>query len=399
MRFLLLNQFYPPDTAPTGKMLRDLGKVLAGRGHEVRVVCSRHGYEGSGEWSSTEFNDGIQVVRTAGGRFRRNSLVGRFAAYGIFLLDALRAALTGPAPETVVSLTTPPFLGIAGAVVARLRGSRHAHWTMDVYPDALRAHWGIAGNRFVWPGLQWLGRAQFRRAVVVVAPGSYVEHRLRNYVPPTATLRSVPLWATDGVDRADPENVANERRARGWGATDLIFMYSGNMGLGHRFTEFLEAARRLGRSGPAWVFVGNGPRKVEIERFRDENPGAPIQVLPHVDSSRLSQSLASADVHLVSVALGWEGVMVPSKVQNAFAIGRPVIFLGPTATEVATWIQDSGGGWSVTPGDTDALIRVVGEASDPAERRRRGLAAMEYARLKFDRRRNCEEIATILEGG
>lgn len=398
MRFLLLNQFYPPDAAPTGRMLHDLARILVGRGHEVRVVCSCRAYEGDREWAPTEVKEGVEVVRIRGIRFRRASPAARVAAYGVYVAGALRAAITGPAPDVVVSLTTPPFLGLLGALIARLRRSRHAHWIMDLYPDALRAHWGVTGNWLMWRVLEGLGRAQFRGAAVLVAPGPYVEERLRKYAPSTVTLRSVPLWATDGLDGEDVAGAAGVRKGRGWSGEDLVLMYSGNMGLGHCFAEFLDAARRLGRNGPVWVFIGDGPRRGEIEAFRAQHPEARMEVLPYVDPSGLAQSLAAGDVHLISVAPGWEGVMVPSKLQNVFAVGRPAIFVGPAASEPARWIKESGGGWVVLPGDLDALLLAIEAARDPADRLRRGQAAQRYARAHFNRERNCQLIADLLEG-
>ena len=55
MQILLLNQFYPPDVAPTGQVLHDLARVLVGRGHQVRVVCSRRSYDGGQRFPGTVF--------------------------------------------------------------------------------------------------------------------------------------------------------------------------------------------------------------------------------------------------------------------------------------------------------------------------------------------------------
>ncbi|HUG54426.1 MAG TPA: hypothetical protein VMR21_12540, partial [Vicinamibacteria bacterium] len=93
----------------------------------------------------------------------------------------------------------------------------------------------------------------------------------------------------------------------------------------------------------------------------------------------------------------WQGLIVPSKLQAAFSVGRPVIFVGPAQNEIATWIRESGGGWVVGEGDVEGLIRVVGQAGDPGERRSRGEAALAYSGLHFDRRRNCARVADLLE--
>src|SRR6185295_16199872 len=108
--------------------------------------------------------------------------------------------------------------------------------------------------------------------------------------------------------------------------------------------DFLEAARRLGPEGPIWAFAGGGARRGEVERFRDGHPGLRIEMLPYVESAALASRLSAADVHLVSLRAGWSGIIVPSKLQAAFAAGRPVLFVGPSGTEVATWIAESGGG-------------------------------------------------------
>jgi glycosyltransferase involved in cell wall biosynthesis len=187
------------------------------------------------------------------------------------------------------------------------------------------------------------------------------------------------------------------RARRGWGDDDLVLLYSGNMGRGHRFGEFLEAARHFGPEGPVWAFVGGGARRREVEEFHKQRPSARIAILPYVEAAETAASLLSGDVHLVSLAAEWQALIVPSKLQAAFALGRPVIFVGPSANETAAWITESGGGWVVAEGDVAGLIRAVEAARDPQERQRRGRAALDFARRHFDRPRNLARIADLLE--
>jgi glycosyltransferase involved in cell wall biosynthesis len=169
------------------------------------------------------------------------------------------------------------------------------------------------------------------------------------------------------------------------------------MGLGHRLEEFLEGVRGPQGDRTIWAFAGGGQRRSEVERFAAENPGARVQLLPYVSQEDLAASLAAADVHLVSLRSPWQGLIVPSKLQAAFGLGRPVIFVGPRESEPADWLADSGGGWHVAEGDVDGLRRAVTSASDPAERRRRGEAGHAFARVHFDRSTNTTRIAELLE--
>ena len=46
MRFLLLNQYFPPDPAPTGVLLREVADELVAAGHEVDFVAAQQDYRG-----------------------------------------------------------------------------------------------------------------------------------------------------------------------------------------------------------------------------------------------------------------------------------------------------------------------------------------------------------------
>ena len=146
-----------------------------------------------------------------------------------------------------------------------------------------------------------------------------------------------------------------------------------------------------------WAFAGSGPRRAEVESFAAANGGARIQLLDYTPREQLQASLASADVHLVSLRRAWQGLIVPSKLQGVFAVGRPVIFVGPAENEIAHWIEESGGGWVVPEDDVARLIRVVQQVLESAERAKRGQAALAYAQEHFDRQRNCEAIARLIE--
>lgn len=396
MRVLLLNQFYPPDMAPTGQLLHALGRTLAARGHEVRVVCSRGADDGRSRAAARETLDGVEIQRLPAFACGRSG-AGRLLDYASFYLQLIaRTMLRRQAPELVVALTTPPYIGLVGSLLGRTRGSAHAHWVMDLYPDVLTAH-GMAAHRSVLIGaLEALNRMQFQGSVAVLALGPYMRARMRPYTT-GVPLTWVPLWGVSTAERIMSEQVMQLRIERGWARDDTVLMYSGNMGLGHSFDEFLEAARRLGAEGPLWAFVGGGHRRKEIERHAATHPETRLQLLPYVPREKLREGLSAADVHLVSLRSTWQGLIVPSKIAAAFSVGRPVIFVGPPENEAAQWIEESGGGWLVREGDVDGLLTAVTQASDRIERVRRAEAALAYAREHFDPQRNCDRIARLLE--
>jgi glycosyltransferase involved in cell wall biosynthesis len=394
VRLLLLNKYYPPDVAPTGRYLHDLARVLAGRGHEVHVVCSRRGYGGRERFPAEEERDGVRVHRVAATGFGRRYEAGRAADYTSFVALLLWRALRLPRPDLILSLTSPPYLGVATKFLARLRRTHHAHWIMDLYPDAAIAHGLVAPTGVLARRLESLARWQLRGARVVLALGPFSAGRVTRLVEP-GRIQAIPLWADPTLFAAGDGGSA--RAARGWAEDELVLMYSGNMGLGHRFDEFLEAARRLGPAGPRWAFIGGGARKQEIKAFARAHPEARLELHHYAPAEELAESLASADVQLASLRSGWEGVIVPSKVQAILAVGRPVIFVGPGQNEAARWIQEAGAGWIVGEGDVEGLLAAIDAARDPGKRERRSCAARAFARSHFTRDSACDRIAALLE--
>lgn len=411
MRFILLNQFFPPDMAPTGQYLRDLARVLVQRGHQVKVICSRRSYDGTKTYPAHEILDGVEVVRLRATGFGRRGFLGKLADYGSYYGALLLALLfERKRPDLILSLTTPPYVGLLAKLAAKRHRCRHAHWIMDLYPDVMSAH-GMGKNGVLIRILERLTRFQFKGADHIFALGPTMAESVSVYCrrkqkaadicsPDHQTARVLwfPLWSNPELSPW-PTNEPNQLRMdRGWAASDVVFLYSGNMGLGHRFGEFIEAATRLGSSGPRWVFAGGGKRKAEIVAAARSNPGARVEFLDYVSHAKLREHLCSADVHLASLNSSWQGLMVPSKLQGSFAVGRPVIYVGGRECETARWVEESGGGWVVEEDDVNGLLRAIGQALDAEERKKRGDAASAFARKHFNLSASCERIAQLLEG-
>ena len=98
----------------------------------------------------------------------------------------------------------------------------------------------------------------------------------------------------------------------------------------------------------------------------------------------LGDSLAAADVHLVSLLPALEGLVVPSKLYGVLAAGRPTIFVGDPDGEIARLIRDHDCGSVVRAGDSAQLAAELRALSDaPARVERMGARARELAVLRY----------------
>jgi glycosyltransferase involved in cell wall biosynthesis len=395
VRIALLNQFYPPDAAPTGHYLHDVARVLVARGHQVRVYASRRAYAGGGDYAARESIDGVDVVRVGGFGFGRDTYAGKFADHGAYAVGLAARLAIERDWDAVVALTSPPLLAALARAASTLGHARVVHWVMDVYPDALGAFGGVGAVASGMLGT--LARGAYAGAAGIVVLGSGMAERVRAHAGRAAPIEIVPLWTPSRIAPWPEAEPVPSRRARGWEDGRLTMLYSGNLGLGHRFEEFLAAADRLGPRGPRWVFAGQGRGRAEVERFLARRPDAAVELRDPVGADALREHLCSSDVHLASIDARWSGIIAPSKLQAAFGVAKPVIFVGSAKDDIARAVGVSGGGWVVPENDVDALVACVREAVAPGAATRRGQLGHVYARAHFDAARNAARVADVIE--
>ena len=402
MRILFVNQYYWPDVASTGQHLTDLAEHLARAGHEVRVVCSRGGYlDGEARAPRRETRHGVEIRRVGGlGRGQRRRVAWRVFDYAAFHLSAgYRTALSGWA-DSVVTLTTPPLLGVWGRLAQLLRGTRHVVWSMDLHPDAEFALGMLEERSLLGRLLERAHAAPLRRADAVVALGPHMTARIERKGVDRGRICEIPVWsrAEEVVELSHADNSVRARR--GW-QDRFVVLYSGNAGLLHRFDELLDGAELLARREPRvlFAFVGGGPRRAELERAAVQRGLRNMEFLDYVPREQLGPSLASGDAHFLSLAPEHAGIAVPGKLYGALASGRPVLFVGAAACESAETIRQAGCGVALEPGHgaelADAIARLATDPEHTAELGRRARAAFE---ARFERAITCEAWRELLEG-
>ena len=108
-----------------------------------------------------------------------------------------------------------------------------------------------------------------------------------------------------------------------------------------------------------FVFVGDGPEFDRISEYRKKRHLDNIRLLPYQPLNRLRIVMESGDVHLISMRGNAAGMLVPSKLYAALAVGRPALFLGPANSETAKVIKDFKAGSVVTQNDVKGFIEEI----------------------------------------
>ena len=351
----------------------------------------RSGFAGFRLWSH-EQRGKVSIIRTWGTRFPKSNLLGRLVNLGTYYLLAAVVAFRLPRPDVIVAETDPPLLGALAAVLKRRWGCGLVYNVQDLYPDIAEVTGGVR-NPFLLELLRRANDYAYERADLIVTLGHDMAQRIVDKGVPTGKVVVVPDWVDCG--RIRPLESNPFRRNFG---EKFVVMYSGNIGLSQQLEAVLEAADRL-RDDERILFamIGEGARKKWLEE-RARAMGLPnVIFLPYQPQENLGESLSAADLHLIPLAPGAAGCLVPSKIYGILAAGRPFIAMMEENAEVAQIAREDAVGFVVRPGDVDALIRAIREAVDAPERlKQMGVRARRLAELRFDRIKVTSRFSSVL---
>lgn len=386
---------------------RDPGRRLPGNevlradlaaGHTVCVLTSRGRYLRFDDrpLPGREERRGIRIERIRGTQFGRRTRIGRLYDYATFLAFVAIRLVLAPPEGTWLCVSSPPMLAVAVAVAARLRRQRFVYKVEDLFPDLALALGAIRPG----PVARLAARCSafsLRGASAVVAIDERMARRLR-HTAPEARIEVIPNWA-DGTALV-PEPKAGQRlRAVNCWQDRFVVLYSGNVGLAHRFEEILAAARLLAEGETRrllFVVSGEGPRLLETRRAANGLPN--VEFRPFAAPADVGALHAAADVLFVTLDPRAEGLVVPSKFYTALAAGKPVLYVSAGGDGIAAAIREADVGWVVPPhagGIAGCLRKAMFE---PEENRRRGERARLLLLERFDRKHAAARWLALLAG-
>jgi len=381
MRMLFLNRSFWPDYEGAGQHLTGLCIELARR-HEVTVIAgpSLHVTTSShGMWAREKIGN-VNIIRTAGTRFSKSRLAGRLLNLGTHYVLAAAAALRVEAPDVLIPNTDPPLLGSLAVALKRRWGCSLVYNVRDLYPDVAQVNGGLK-NRALLKLLEVSNRAAYSASEQVLTLGDDMARRIIAKGVPREKLAVVPNW----VDCRESRSPAHNELRESFG-DKFVVMYAGNIGLSQGLDLVVDAAQRL-RNDDRLLFalVGNGASKPALQRRVQALGLTNVVFLPYQSQEKLSETLGAADLHLITLAPGLAGCLVPSKVYAILAAGRPFIAMMDKDTDVAQMALERSVGYWVPAGDTEGLIQTLRAAvSNPNARRMMGERARRLAEEQFD---------------
>jgi colanic acid biosynthesis glycosyl transferase WcaI len=394
MRILIHGINYAPELVGIGRYTGELGAWLASRGHAVTVLTAPPYYP---EWRVAaayrpqrwrrEWLDGVEVLRaplyapsrvTGLGRVLHELSFGASCLYW-WLVDLWRR------PWDVL-LSVCPLLqsGLIPSLLARRRGIPLVIHIQDLQLDAAR-ELGILRQPALLAGLGRLESFLFNRAQAVTTISQAMADKIRGKGIPAERVHLLPNWADLDHIRPLPQNhdLRKELGVKG----EVIVLYAGNMGEKQGLETVLEAAAfTRGTPGIRYLLAGAGAAQSRL-RARAQKQGLEnVHFLPLQSGGRFPLLLAVGDIHLVVQKQNASDLVLPSKLTNIMAAGRPFIATALPDTELGRITLASRAGVLVAPEAPGSLARAVLKlAADAGARKQMGKRARGYAEANLGR--------------
>jgi len=373
MKILMLGLNYAPEKIGIAVYTTGMAEALAGAGHEVRVIAGQPYYPA---WSVTSGYGGLRFAS----RMERGVAVTRvphyvpaqqsgwqrvvhYASFGVAALGPTLWSALSWRPDVVLTVAPSLIAAPVARLAALMCGARSWLHVQDFETEAAFAT-GLLAGRGLIAGLA----RRFESAVMK----SF--HRLSSISPEMccrltdmgiAQHRVIEFRNWADVDHVRPLTGPSSYRER-WGiATPHVALYAGNIAEKQGIEIVAEAAQRLShRRDLTFVVCGEGPNRRRLERLVGGLGNVQFRDLQSCD--RLSELMGLATVHLLPQLAGAADLVMPSKLTNMLASGRPVVATAASGSGLAREVEDCG--VVVQPGDGEAFAAAITDLIDDVDR-------------------------------
>jgi glycosyltransferase involved in cell wall biosynthesis len=393
MNIWILNHYaHPPDT-PGGTRHYDFARELITRGYSVTIFASSFDHRTrKDKWLTGKQGylqqsiDGIDFawLKTppyfGGNDWHRimNMLTYTFRAVslGLKLKDN---------PHVVLASSPHPFAGLAGWLLAKLKGAVFIFEVRDLWPQTLVEIGGYSNKSTIVTLLRTLEKFLYQRArkIVVLLPKG-ADYITKLGVPVDKIVYipngvSPALFSDTGVELPqDMETFISNVKS----SEKLLIVYAGAHGIANAMDTILESVRLL-KDNTAdtvhFLLVGEGPEKQRLIDVAHDWALNNISFFNPIPKEAMPCLLSNSDLALISIKKSnlYDYGMSLNKLWDYMICARPIVWATNSTNDP---VAEAGCGITVPPEDPKAMAAAIITLCDMTEQERRqmGMRGREY---------------------
>lgn len=365
MKFLILTQYYLPETGAPPNRLYQLAKRLKHMGVEVAILTAMPNYpemkvhDGyKGKLYCREEIGGILVHRCWIFTGKSKSIIFRLINYFSFVKSAFLVGAWKTGKQDIIFCESPPlFLGITAWLLTKVKGASLIFNVSDLWPESAEKL-GLVSNKLLLRASTKLEEFLYRNSLMVTGQTQGIVKNISNRFP-----QKTVHWLKNGVDSADldaiPESM-NWREAAGFKSGDFLLLYAGILGYAQGLEVILQAASHLrDKKEVKFLLVGSGPVRDELISLKEELQLDNVFFYDNRPKADVIPFVRGADVAIIPLRkLELFKGAIPSKIFENLALKKPVL-LGVEGEARELIIGEGKAGWAFEPGNGDDLAERI----------------------------------------
>lgn len=229
--------------------------------------------------------------------------------------------------NVVFLASTPPILGLVGAIVSRFRKMPFVYNLQDIFPDSLVGTGLSKKGGLVWKIGRVIENFTYKYADKIIVISEDFKKNIMAKGVPEDKIVVVYNWvdqnAVIDIPRAKNKLFDKYQLDR----SKFYIEYSGNIGLTQNMDMLLEVMKELKTTHPdiRLVLVGEGAYKAQVEEIVKRDNLTNVTMIPFQPYEDISYVFSLGDAGLVISKPGVGANSVPSKTWSIMSASRPVL--------------------------------------------------------------------------
>jgi len=349
MKILILGLNYAPENIGIAVYTTGMAEYLAEQGHEVQVVAGQPYYpswnimSGHNAWLYKKSNEnGVKITRVPHYIPSKPTGVKRMFHHISFAFSALfpmvsRAISTRP--DIIINIA-PSLVGAPVAKFAAfISGAKSWLHIQDFEVEAAFATGLLKSDNKLARLALWYENAILKSFDIVSTISVQMCKKLKEKGVKGDKIVEFRNWAD--IETIKPLDRSSIFRKKWNITTKYVALYSGNIANKQGISIIVDAAKKLHhRNDLTFVICGEGPNRVNLEK--QANSLNNVRFYDLQAKEELNELMGLASVHLLPQLKNVVDLVLPSKLANMLASGRPAVVIAAKGTGLANEMEGCG---------------------------------------------------------
>ncbi len=365
MNILILTEAFPPEIRSASHLLYELAESLVEKGFKVTIVTrfpkdyiDKINKKYNGKLFFREKMGGINVIRLNSFSFLRHiPLIRGLSQFILSGLLVIGGIISGR--QDIILAYSPPLpLGISAYLLGKIKRAPFVFNVQDIFPQSV-IDLGLLKSKVLIKISEAIEKFIYKKAcyITVHSEGNRENIISKNINPEKVII--IHNWVD--IDLIKPvKNQDNDFRRKNNLNSKFVVSFAGVMGFAQGLDIVINCAELLKLyKDILFLLVGDGVKKDGLIKKAEDMQLNNIKFLPPQPREIYPFILYASDICLVTLDKSVKTPVVPAKLLNIIASGRPVVASMNLKGDAPKIIRDANCGYCVEACDADGFSKAI----------------------------------------